>query len=315
MTAFTQSTAPINPPLSSQPSTGSISERAMLASLNIKNWSPRKLDKQVTREVAQSKGVTVGAETVGRYTKNLIPQSDTLSAVQHIVSQARAEFYNLTLPWSQDGSRILSADAYLELQARLSTLEIEYRHAVKKFIAAYPALQQRAQTELARLYVADEYPDASALDAKFVWKFQVLPLPQASDFRVNLGDDLSAQMREDIAQEINSSVASAMQDAYQRLQTRVQYVMERLSDPDAIFQARLLEGLRDMCGTLRKLNLTGDANLEQALDDLEARVLVHSAETLRENPAVRGAAASSAAEIHARMAGFMGVKADQDVQA
>lgn len=284
----------------------SISQRAMLASLNIKTWSPRKLDKKVTREVAQQKGVTGDPAQAGRYTKNLIPHSDTLEAVQTIVSQARQEFYARTLPWSQDGSRILSADGFLDLQARLGTLETEFKHAVSRFVQAYPNLQARAQTELAQLHDPADYPDVTAIQEKFRWKFNILPLPDANDFRVDLGDDLTAELRGNITASVNATVADAMQDAWKRLFERVGYVVERLEDPGAVFRDSLLTGLRDLTATMRTLNLTNDMNLEQTILDLEQRVLTHEPDSLRKDKAARQGVAVDAKAIHERMAGFLG---------
>lgn len=297
-------------PIPQSPNSGRISSRAMLAALSIKTWSPRKLDKQVTREVAQSKGVTGDPGQAGRYTKNLIPYSDTLEAVQTIVSQARQEFYALTLPWAQDGSRILSADAYLDLQARLAKLETDFKHAVRKFILAYPNLQTRAQTELTQLYDPADYPDVTALEHKFAWKFNVLPMPDAEDFRVDLGDDLTAQMRTEIETSITSSVSEAMQNAWARLAERVGYVVERLSDPEAVFRDSLLGGLRDLTATMRKLNLTNDVDLERTIQDLENRVLTHEPGDLRKNASTRQSVAADAQAIHNRMAGFFGKPGD-----
>lgn len=298
-------TQPAQPAMLHSSTAGALSSRAMLAVLSIKTWSPRKLDKQVTREVAQQKGVTGDPGQAGRYTKNLIPHSDSLEAIQTIVSQARQEFYHRTLPWSQDGSRILSADAYLDLQAVLGKLETDFKHAVQKFVQAYPNLQALAQTELAQLYDANDYPDAGRLPEKFRWKFNVLPLPDAQDFRVDLGDDLTAQMRSSIEAEVNATVADAMQDAWKRLFERVGYVVERLDDPTAVFRDSLLTGLRDLTATMRKLNLTNDTNLEHAIRDLEDRVLTHPPDELRKNASTRQNVAADARAIHERMAGFL----------
>ncbi len=292
-------------------STGSITDRALLLILNISTWSPRKLDKQVTREVAQSKGVTGNPEKAGRYTKNLIPNSDTLNAVQTIVSQARAEFYARTRPWSQDGSRIISADAYIELIARLNTLELDFKHAVKQFILAYPNLKASAKTTLGSLFNDSDYPDVATLENKFAWRVVPLPLPTGDDFRVNLGDELTAQMRLDIEAELRGGIQAAMQDNWEQLGKKLGYVVERLADPEAVFQERLLTSLKDLADTTRKLNFTNDNTLERVIQDLEQSVLTHSSESLRTNATTRATVAADAKAIHARMAAFMG-KSEQE---
>src|ERR1700738_3740956 len=82
-----------------------LSRKAMLAMLQIKKWAAKKHDKRASQEVATNHGASTLA---GAYRKNMLPsQSSALEDVQKACDEARTFHYQNTLPWGQDGSRIL----------------------------------------------------------------------------------------------------------------------------------------------------------------------------------------------------------------
>ena len=85
-----------------------INESAMLVSLNISQWRAYKSDKKITAEVA----VTHNSDaSMGKYRKSLLAR-EALAAIQKIAGAARDSHYTLTLPWADEGRRILSNAGY-----------------------------------------------------------------------------------------------------------------------------------------------------------------------------------------------------------
>src|SRR6185369_3013865 len=93
-----------------------LAEKAVLASLNISQWSGRKLDRKITDEVNESHGAVADA---GRYNKLLVAKV-TLDPIQQIVGEARSYHIRMTLPWSDSGTRILPSALYLEYTKKIS---------------------------------------------------------------------------------------------------------------------------------------------------------------------------------------------------
>ena len=71
-----------------------LSQKAVLASLNISQWSARKLDKKVTEEIRARNHAEPHA---GRYNKLLIAR-EGLQKVQHAAGEARTFHYAMTQP-------------------------------------------------------------------------------------------------------------------------------------------------------------------------------------------------------------------------
>jgi hypothetical protein len=93
-----------------------ITERAMLAAIHISIWTAVKHDRKVSHEVANQHGAPVSA---GRYNKQLLRGAGKLDELRTLAGQIRQHFYKITLPWSDEGYRLLPAHFYFELSARM----------------------------------------------------------------------------------------------------------------------------------------------------------------------------------------------------
>jgi hypothetical protein len=105
----------------------SLSSRAMLCSLSISMWSARKHDPQASEEIAQRHGAQADA---GRYHKVLLPK-EALTEIHKIVSEARQEHYFMTLPWDDNGYRVLPAAAYMDHTEKMRALSNRFTPAVE----------------------------------------------------------------------------------------------------------------------------------------------------------------------------------------
>lgn len=72
-----------------------LTEKAMLVRLSISQWTARKYDKKISREVASLHNTSSDA---GRYNKVLIAKQ-AIEAIQKIVSESRTYHYINTLAW------------------------------------------------------------------------------------------------------------------------------------------------------------------------------------------------------------------------
>src|SRR5215470_247730 len=122
----------------------SLSSRAMLCSLSISMWSARKHDPDASEEIAVRHGAHADA---GRYHKVLLPK-EALAEIQKIVSEARQEHYFMTLPWDDDGYRVLPAAAYMDHVEKMRTLAKRFEAAVDILSREFLTLIEQAKTKL-----------------------------------------------------------------------------------------------------------------------------------------------------------------------
>src|SRR5215469_9128451 len=111
-----------------------ITEKAMLATVHISVWTAVKHDRKVSREVADHHGAHQGA---GRYNKQLLHGAAKLEELRTLAGQIRQYFYRVTLPWSDEGFRLLPAHFYFELTTKMREFELAFTRHVEEFLAVY----------------------------------------------------------------------------------------------------------------------------------------------------------------------------------
>ena len=277
----------------------------MLVKLTITKWSARKHDKTVSKKVAADYGT---AEDRGRYNKILIAQ-EHLKAISQAENAARTFHYQQTLPWKDDGARILPSANYLEYTAEIRRLKADFEKEVAAFMDAYPALVSQARYELNGLFNQADYPDPAKIGTKFTFEMEVDPLPCAEDFRVTLQGDEVNQIKSEIAARLKAAEQDAVNDLYNRLHSAVKHMMEKLQDKEGIFRDSLVTNIRDLCELIPRLNFTGDSRLEELRTQAEKDLAAYDPDDLRKNQFARLETADAAADLLAKMAGYTGVAA------
>jgi hypothetical protein len=275
----------------------------MLASLTIHRWQATLTDKKVTREVAEAHDVSQAR--AGKYRKFAINvEAPSFKATITAASELRHTHYWHTLPWGQDGARILTAANFDTYSRVIRQLREKFEQSAATFAADYPRLCESARAELNGLYSASDYP--RDIGKRFGVDLSIMPLPDAADFRAQLSDGDVQSIRASIETELQKTTALAMRDPYERLYEHISRMVKALAEPKTVFRDTLVSGLADLCDVLPGLNLTGDARLDQLRAQAQDLISGVSAQTLREKPAVRAEVAAKATEIFDTMSAFMG---------
>jgi len=287
----------------------SITTRAMLVSLNIQQWFGNKHDRKVAQEVADNHKSDV---SMGRFVKKLVAK-ESLDKIRRITSAARLEHYKRTLPWQDGGTRILSSVAYFDYAEKMREFSAEWDAAVAEFLDEYPQLVADARKRLNGLFNQADYPAVNRMPRKFSFRFDVMPMPTAEDFRVQLGDEATARVRAEIEESVNASLKAAMDDIWQRLVDVVAHMKERLDlysvEKDGTvnhaFRDSLVENVRELLAILPSLNITEDAKLKQMATRIDKELCTFSAEELRNDETARKETAQAAEAILKGMEAFI----------
>lgn len=269
--------------------------RAMLVNLSISQWTARKHDKKISGEVERNHG----ASGAGRYNKLLVPAA-SLEPVQRTVSAARTHLYFTTLPWGDNGDRLLPSNLYFQFTQDMRSLIADFDAAADDFVRVYPSLIAAAQRHLGTMYDPADYPDVHDIRSRFEARLDFSPVPDASDFRVEVDANAAEEIKASITEAVNARQEQAMVDVKKRMRDVVTRIEERLSVKDAIFRDTLIENARDLCELIPSLNITNDPELEALRVEMEENLLIQP-ETLRRDPDKRKETAKAASEILSRL--------------
>lgn len=285
----------------------SIHSRALLVWLTISTWSARRYDKQITAKVNADYHASSDA---GRYNKFLLPgDAVAYKALVAMAGSIRTAHYANTLAWSDEGWRLLPVDNYMTYTAWFREQQRAFQSSLSDFLYEYPGMRADAATKLNGLYRTEDYPSTQDMAARFKLEVQYSPVPAVGDIRVDLATDQIAQIEVSINERIETATRTAMSDAWERLHTCVAHIADRLSDPDAIFRDSLIRNAREVCDSLKRLNITNDPALEAMRVQVLTELTRHDPDVLRDTPRIRQQTADKAIEIMRAMSSLYGESA------
>ncbi len=253
-----------------------LQEKAMLVNLTIRQWSARRRDKDVGKEVEK----THQAKDAGNFNKLLIDK-EALAPIVTLCGKLRSTHYDMTLPWSDDGSRLLPAKMFFDYREAINGLRSQLDTAVQDFTSMYPTYVQNARKRLGTMYNPKDYPDQDRVAMKFGAKPYFTAVPEAKDFRVDLGAD-------------------EVRDLWVRMRDCVQKIYDRLSDPEAVFRDSLIENAKFVAEISKKLNINDDKELENIRVDITHMCAI-APQRLRDDKTLRAQVATTAHSIIVKM--------------
>lgn len=265
---------------------------AMLVEFNASVWTARKLDKGTTDEVISTKSAM--AKDAARVNKNLLAGRPELDAINQQIGKVRTFVYDNTLPWSDSGLRLLPTVNFMTFTAKMGEYEEEFNRMVDDFVQTYPTLITAQAMALGDMFKRDEYPSAQAIAEKFRFRVGYMPVPTAGDFRVDVGNEAQAELKQQLEKLQAERVETAMADVRARLGEHLRRMSDRLA-VDVIngevktrrFHDSLVSGALELCDIVKSLNVVGDTNLEDTRRSLANLLSGVEPDDLRKNMGVR----------------------------
>lgn len=288
-----------------------VATAAMLGSLNVSVWEGRKKDKNIEQDVADRAGARSKRATSVH--KHLFVDCPPLEAIKSLRGEARIWFNKYTLPWDDNGRRLIPTAIYFEMQQEMANFETRFDRLVQSFVKVYTTEISKQAFERGAMFNRDEYPKVEDIAGKFKFSINETPVPLAGDFRVDIGNEALKELQDRCEADTQMRLKVAMSGAWDRVKEQVEWVLERMTavldhDPDAVEEIKeyddagnvvnveskkkrrpklhesMLDHGLETCGLLRDLNITNDPDLEEARRMLE-KALVHvDMKSLKESP-------------------------------
>lgn len=275
-----------------------LQDQAMIANLNIKSWTARKHDAAVSAEV----DATHNAKDGGRYNKMLIDKS-ALDPLSKHAGRIRDYHYTMTLPWGDNGDRLLPAKAYMDYTAAMRKFKDDSHVLTTTFVAQYPQLVADARQRLGTMYDTRDYPDASDIKDRFGVNVTFLPVPDAKDFRVDVGTAALEEIKAGINASIAERQAAAVKECWIRLNDVVTKLHVMMVKEKPIFRDSIIDNVNDLVVMLPKLNITNDTDLDRVC--VAIRSWAFTPRSLRISTRTRNELADKTAQVLSVIAGHL----------
>ena len=261
-----------------------LASASMLVEVNISNWIGRKKDKAASKDVTARNNANDGVASVH---KALLADNNDLRAIQQHVTAIRAAHAHMTMPWSNSGLRLLPTAQYFKYHKVMTEMLNEFWRLVKEFLSKYNDAVIDVQMLLGNLFSRDDYPTLEALERKFGFSINYMPLPDAGDFRIDIGNEALAEVKQQYSEFYAKQYNTAMNDVWTRLHKALTSMSDRLDysskEDKKVFRDTLVSNVTDMIELLRVCNVTNSTQMTAMADSLEEAMSGVTPDALRED--------------------------------
>ena len=277
----------------------SLASGAMLVDLQISQFTGRKLDKKASEEVTVSNNADKGVANVH---KKLLGNCKELDDIKKHVGETRNHYhYAMTMPWSNMGLRLLTTPNYFNYHKAMTERQDTFASLVDTFLQSYEWKVSQVSANLGNLFNGSDYPTLGEMKRKFAFNLDYPPLPDAGDFRIDIGNEQSQAMKEQYEDYYSKQLKNAMGDVWTRLHESLSKMSERLDyqskDSKKTFRDTLVSNVEGMVGLLKTCNVTNDPKMEQARLVLDDALRGVTPDALREDDYLRSQTKQSVDEV------------------
>lgn len=282
--------------------THALIERAMVVNLSVGIWQGYRLDREASRDVTARAGADADA---ARVNKHLIPK-DALKPIVTAANAVRSHFYSKTMPWRDNGDRLLTRKLYTKFIEEHEALVAAFKSEVETFLAdKYPAAIEKAEFRMGEMFDRDDYPPVHDLRRRFYVGMSIDAVTTANDFRVQIDQEHVDKIRAQMATEADDRLKAAMGDIWKRMADTVGYFQQRMANPEAVFRDSTVTNIAELLDLIPGLNVLDDPDIEAVRAAIAHSLGGIEAKDIRRDPDLRTALAGEASEIVDKMRGFM----------
>lgn len=265
----------------------------MLVEFSASVWTARKLDRKQTEGVLTH--ANAKSKAAARVNKNLLAGRPELDEIQAIVGAARTYVYDSTLPWSDNGQRLLAVTRFLEFSAQMEVFRAQFVEKVEAFCTLYPTLITAQAMALGDMFDRSEYPLTTTIRSKFAFGVEFADVPRANDLRVDVSDQVMVELQERVRKSTEARAAKVAADMRTRLAEHLERMTDRLTtdlhdNPELKprrFNESLVTSALSLCDLVKDYETFGDHRTRLAGEALSKVLTGVSPQALRDDPTKR----------------------------
>lgn len=269
-------------------------QNAVLVRLSFSMFNNTREDKTLTREVHAKHALK---EDAGSYKKNKLPK-DAILPISQAASNARHLRDINTLPWLK-GIQLLPGTRREAFDNEMTKLRMAFYDRVNEFVNRYDYWLAQAREMHNGTFDPSDYPCKEDVAQQFTFILEHYPVPQSNHYDPVFRSLYASQLESQTQQRIRQAEA----DLWKRLLTPVQKMAESLADPETIFRDTLVGNIGEIVAVAPDLNITGSAELVQAVNTIKENLAGLDAESLRDSKVYRRQAFEKASAIAAQFSG------------
>lgn len=232
-------------------------------------------------------------------------------ALVEVKGEARAYWLSNTLPYVEDGVRLIQRTKITEFVAAFEAFRESLTNAANNFQDHYREIKNEAARRLGELFNELDYPATVAEQFSVAWEF---PSCEPPSYLEQLNPDLYERERARVQARFDEAARMAEQCFAQEMAELVSHLTERLAQSDdgkkKVFRDSAVTNLREFFTRFRNLSsaISNDARneeLDRLVDEASSVMVGVTPERLRKDRDVREDVQSAFAQIQERLGGMI----------
>lgn len=246
----------------------------------------RKLSDLQTKQAADTFHAATDLVTAS---KRLIDtKNSTYRTLTAIKSQASAYWRSMTLPYPQEGVRLIKQSDVAAFEDKMREYKEQLAAAASNLQLEYESIKEAAREKLGDLFNPLDYPPT--LEGVFEIKWEYPPI-EPPNYLMTFNPELYAQEQSRVQQRFEAAVVMAENAFAEQLQEMIAHLIERLTDePDGTkktFRASAIENFEEFYDNFRRMNVRSNAQLEGLIQQANDLVAGVDPADLRKNTGLR----------------------------
>ena len=246
----------------------------------------RKLSDAQTKQAADTFHAATDLVTAS---KRLIDTKNTTYRVlTTLKSQASAYWRSMTLPYPQEGVRLIKRADIGAFETRMREYKEQLVVAAANLQLEYEAIKVAAREKLGDLYNPNDYPPS--LEGVFDLRWEYPPV-DPPNYLMTFNPELYQQEQQRVQHRFETAVVMAENAFAEQLQDMISHLIERLTDePDGTkkkFQNSAIENFKEFYDNFRQMNIRSNAQLDNLIQRATDIVSGVDVKDLRKNTNLR----------------------------
>lgn len=231
------------------------------------------------------------SEMVSASKKLINTKHPSYKAVNKAINKARQYWVSMTVPYPDDGMRLLRCDRVTEFEYGLDQIREELRQALDDFESDFWKIKNQARHELGDLFCENDYP-ANVVDL-FKINHEYNDVNPAKHL-MELHPEIYAREQARVRQRFEQAIEMAESAFIEELNGLLEHCIERLTDADASgkpkkFNDSLIGNFREFVDRFAKLDVKSNNDLSKVVNQLKAITAGTSPDLLRRSNGFREA--------------------------
>jgi hypothetical protein len=241
-----------------------IRSTALLVSLQLGDYNPKKIDKEESKKVCQIHNISDPNSTVMQVSKNTLPTAGVISEITTLDGRIRALVNKFTAPFAR-GIGLLAAVKFFELNNAVNILFDERKLLVARLADEYTILRDQAERTLTTAFKLEDYPPVADVISRFTQKLDCFKIGDPKDSKFDVISEIADQIQDAMNETLASKFESVTPYIRELLLKHLVHQSAVLQNPDHKLSETTFTNVLDAADQAKHLNLMEDDQIRNAI--------------------------------------------------